>query len=130
MAGAILVASLGISAAILLFLYYKVTDRSDGKHYAMQVILLSFLLGIILLLGKVAIDYEDNCAWNVANSTRVNGVDIYNYTYTCSENTNNTARTFYNITLWITRLVAIYLLMTFAFELIAYFGLVKRGGQS
>jgi hypothetical protein len=82
---------------------------------------------VVVLLGKVGVDYEDNCSWLVNNSTTSGATTSYNYVYDCSENTNSTASTFYGVTVWIARLTAAYLLLTFAFELITYFGMIKKG---
>lgn len=134
MSGTILVAALGICSALLLFLFFKLGDEqkeeSGWTKYPLQIIILGFLLGMIVLLGKATLDYNDNCAWLVNNSTSLsNSTTSYQYSYSCSTNTNTTASAFYQLTLWIMRLVTAYLVLAFAFELILYLGWWKKGGK-
>jgi hypothetical protein len=129
MAGSILVASLGIIAAVLCFLFWKLSEENSGeKRFPLQVIIFGFLLGVIVLLGKASVDYEDNCSWLVDNSTTVGDTTTYGYSYQCSENTNTTATTFYSVTLWIMRVTTLYLFFSFAFELFQWFAWRKKGG--
>lgn len=128
MAGTILIASLGVIAAILCFLFWKLSDEENGNRFPLQVIIFGFLLGVIILLGKAAIDYEDNCSWLVNNSTTVGDVTSYEYSYQCSPNPNSTARILYEVTLWITRITTLYLFFAFAFELFQWFAWRKKGG--
>jgi hypothetical protein len=129
MAGTILVGALAIVAAILCFLFWKLSQEIDSKYgYALQIFVFAFLLGVIMLLGKVSLDYKDNCSWLVSNSTISGSTTSYSYSYTCSTNTNNTARIFYEVTLWLTRIVMTYLFLAFAFEMINYFAWQKKGG--
>lgn len=129
MAGSILVASLGLIAAILLFLFWKLSEETGNNYkYPLQIMMFGFLLGVIVLLGKVAVDYEDNCSWLVNNSTTSGATTSYQYTYACSENPNNTARTFYSVTVWIARIVTIYLFFAFVLEVMNYFAWKKKGG--
>jgi ABC-type thiamin/hydroxymethylpyrimidine transport system permease subunit len=130
MSGGVIVASLGVVGAILAFMFFKLGEREDGKHYALQVIILAFILGVVVLLGKTSVDYQDNCSWLVSNSTSVGFTTNYHYSYECSDNTNNTATSFYKITLWVTRLIALYLLLTFVFELFSFYDFKKRGGEN
>lgn len=131
MSGTVLVASLIGVALILVYLAIKLTERDSSGigDYAILILLIGFLLGILLLLSKTAVDYEDNCGWLVNNSTVTGNTTSYNYAYTCSENTNNTATTFYNLTLWIVRLVTAYVIIGFFFQLFNYFGWWKKGGK-
>jgi len=122
MSGSIILGCLVGVALILLALYYSLRDSSGDSHYALKVILLGFLLGIILLIGKVAIDNNTNCSWLVNNSTTVGSTSSYNYVYTCEANDSTVANTLYNMSLWVMRLVSAYLILVFAFDVISYFG--------
>lgn len=114
-------------AGILLVMFYLMRDSSGSAKYALQVILLSFLLGIVVLIGKLAVDNSTPCAWLVANSTVVNSTQTsYDYSYTCGVSNSSVSSTFYSITLWVMRLTAAYLILVFAFELIEYFGSEKK----
>jgi len=129
MSGGVLVASLSIVAFILLFLYWKLSDEDGGSNrYPLQVIVFAFLLGIILLLGKVSVDYKDNCSWLVSNSTVSGSTTSYGYSYTCSTNVEKTANLFYDITLWIVRIITIYVFLIFAFAVMNFFAWKKKGG--
>lgn len=128
MGGAILVTSLLGVAAILLIIY-QVLDRKSENQYAFKVILFAFILGIILLLGKTSVDYSNHCELLLANATVAGSITTYDYGYFCIENTNTTALTFYEITLWIARILIAYLVFAFAFEAIQYFGWWNRGGK-
>lgn len=131
MAGSILVASLIGVALILVYLAIKLTERDSSGlgDYAILIILIGFLLGILLLLSKSAVDYEDNCGWLVTNSTTSGSSTNYSYDYVCEENPNTTANTFYNLTLWVVRLVIAYVIIGFFFQLFEYFGWWKKGGK-
>ena len=128
MSGTILVASLSVIAAILCFLFWKLSEETGGGRFPLQVIIFGFLLGVIVLLGKVAVDYEDNCAWLVTNSTLSGATTSYGYEYSCSENTNSTASVFYSVTVWIARVTTLYIFFAFAFELFEWFAWRKKGG--
>ena len=131
MAGSILVASLIGVALILVYLAIKLTEKEDSGlgDYAILIILIGFLLSILLLLSKTAVDYKDNCNWLVNSSTTNGSTTNYNYNYTCSTNTENTATTFYKLTLWVVRLVMAYVIIGFFFQLFQYFGWWKKGGK-
>lgn len=129
MSGTILVGCLAVVAAVLCFLFWKLGQDIDNKYsFALQIFVFAFLLGIIVLLGKVALDYNDHCSWLVSNSTTAGALTSYEYVYDCSENTNNTATIFYDVTLWLGRIVVTYLFLAFAFEIINYFAWRKKGG--
>lgn len=128
MSGSILIGSLAVIAAVLCFLFWKLSEENGNSRFPLQVIIFGFLLGVIVLLGKAAVDYEDNCAWLVSNSTSTGATTSYNYTYQCSENTNATAPILYRITTWIVTVTTLYLFFAFAFELFQWFAWRKKGG--
>ena len=132
MSGAILINSLAIVGAMLLILFFKLNDAEDKKHFLLQLLILGFVLGIILLAGKTALDYKDDCSWLVNNSTTSGSTSTYEYAYTCHTNTNTTANTFYNVTVWVMRIFAVYMLIYFFYEVAVYFGIiggVKEDGK-
>lgn len=110
-----------------MILFFKLNSTEDNKHFLLQLLLLGFVLVIVVLIGKAALDYKDDCSWVVANSTTSGGYDIYNYNYQCHTNDKTTADTFYKITLWIMRIVAIYIFLYFVYEVLVSFGLI--GGR-
>ena len=131
MSGGILVASLGISSFILLILFLKLgeeQEKAEGwTRYPLQIILFGFLLGILLLLGKASYDYKDNCSWLVNTSITSGNQSNYTYAYTCSTNTQNTASAFYDITVWVLRIVIAYIFFAFAFSFIGHLKDLKEG---
>jgi hypothetical protein len=61
------------------------------------------------------------------NYTSVGGnITDMNYSFECPNNPPNTAGTFYKTTLWIMRVTFIYLFIYYFYELMSYFGLIKR----
>ena len=126
MSEAILLSGLAIVGAMLLILFLALRDTDLGGVYALQIVLIAFLLGIIVMIGKVGVESYDHCSWLVANSSSSGNTTSYGYTWTCEANTNSTATTFYESTLWVMRLVSAYLVIAFAFETIAYFGGKKK----
>lgn len=126
MSEAILLAGLTIVAAIILVIFITLRNSEAVGLYALQIILIGFLLGIIVMIGKVSIEGYDHCSWLVVNSTTSGSTTEYSYDYLCDVNTNSTAGTFYEITLWIMRLTTAYLILAFAFEAIEYFGGKKK----
>jgi hypothetical protein len=135
-----IVLALGIVGAILVFLFNSLRDSEGETHYALQIIVLGFLLWVIILLGKAAVDYNNTCVSGISNQTTVynylednvtinNTLVLNNYSEICFESGYSTATSLLKATLWITRLTALYLILSFAFELINYLGWWKRGGK-
>ena len=129
MSGTVLIGALSAIAAILLVLFFRLGDNDEGKHYILQVLFLGFIIGVIVLIGKTAIDYKDNCAWLVSNSSLSGATTLYEYTYECSENTNNTASILYQVCLWIFSITVIYIFLYYFYEVFNYFKIKRRGGE-
>lgn len=130
MSGVILINALGILAAILILLFFKLSDADDKKHFLLQILFLGFIMIIVVLIGKSAVDYKDNCAWLVKNDTLTGNTTSYTYDYICDPDTNGTADTFYKVTVWIMRITGIYLFLYLLVESILAFGKWKRGDQN
>ena len=125
MSGLTLVASLGIVGLLVALLMFKL-DSQDNKHIFLQVIFISFLLGIVVLLGKASLDYNDNCGWLVSNETVEGNSTIFANNYVCNTNTNTTANTFYQWTVWIMRVTFVYMIAYFIYELLVYAGFITK----
>lgn len=132
MGGSVLIGGLGIALAVFVAIFYKLSQNEDEGfgHFALQILFLGFIMGGLVLVGKATLDYKDNCAWLVSNSTTSGTTTNYNYTYECSENTNNTSTTFYKSTLWVMIITSIYLLVYFAVKIFYWMADVKRGGAA
>lgn len=122
-----LIMGLAVVAGILCFLFWKLGQDPDKKHFLLQVLFLSFIVFVIVLLGKASYDYKDNCSWLVANSTSSGSTTSYEYTYECDANDNATHSSFYNLTTWIMRIVVIYLFLYYSYEVFMYFS--SRGKE-
>lgn len=128
MSGLTLVVGLGIVGLLLMLLFFKLGEgEGERSHWILQVLMLGFIVGVMVLIGKATMDDQDNCSW-LTNSTTVTGnTTSYTHVYTCNDNANNTARTFYDVTVWILRIVGIYILLYFAWSAFNYLNLWKRG---
>lgn len=103
-----------VFACILVYMFFKLKESdNDGEgdvgSAVIRLLIISLLVGSILVIGKVALDDYNNCAWLVSNSTVSGSVTSYGYDYTCSVNSNNTAQIFYQVLLWFARFIGIYL---------------------
>ena len=126
MSGTILIASIGVVSLIVVLLFFKLGENPDKNHYILQILFLGFIVGLIFLLGKSAIDYKDNCSWLVNSSSTTGSTTTYSYSYNCSTNTNNTANVFFEACNWIFRVTIAYILIYWFVEIWKYFT-VKRG---
>ncbi len=115
-----LLIGLGIVIAILIYMFFRMGEQKDEKgaarHFILQIIILVFVFVGLLLIGKVALDDQDFCAWNVANSTTSGVTTSYEYDYECSDNTNTTAVTFYKALTYFIIIVAFYVLVYVLWE--------------
>lgn len=129
-----LISGLAVVAVILLILFIIIRQLDLGNgtttQYmimnALQLILIGFVLGIVVMVGKVGVESYDNCSWLVLNSTTSGNMTSYGYDYQCETNTNGTASLFYQMTLWMMRLITLFMILAFAFDTIQYFGEQKK----
>ena len=121
MSGIVLIAGLVGVGLLLLLLFFKLSDGDNKKHFILQLIFLSFIMFVIVLIGKTSIDYKDNCEWLVDNTTTVGNFTSYNHSYTCNTNSTTTSSTFYQLTLWLMRITFVYLFLFMAIWIFEYF---------
>lgn len=128
-----LLVALGIFGFMLLFMFFKLrSDGQESEHFLLQLLVLGFLLGVFVLIGKVGLDDKDFCSWNVANSTVSGDVTVYDYDYECSTNTKTTSTNFYSLITWLIRCVVIYVVLFFFYDLtkrLGWIGGKKRGEE-
>lgn len=103
-----------VFACILVYMFFKLKEsdsngEGDVGSAIIRLLIISLLVGSVLVIGKVALDDYDNCAWLVSNSSVSGSLTSYSYDYTCSVNTNTTAEIFYEVLLWFARFIGIYL---------------------
>ena len=122
-----LVVAIGIATTILVLLFAKFGSNEEEKHPFLQLILLFFIVGGLLLLGKAGLDHKENCEWLNTNSTVTGNTTSYNYSYTCSSLNKNTANVFYESMTWFLRILAIYVFLYFMWEILKFFNLIGGG---
>ena len=118
----------GIGLFLLIYMFFKFNrfnDSQQGKnHFLLQLIILFFILAGFVLLAKATIDVQNDCSFQVTNST-VSGSDYtYNYDYVCQETTTSTATIFYKIMLWFVRIFSFYILIYIFYEVMKYWGVI------
>ena len=128
--------AIGIVAFLFAYFLFKLREQGSiddaaGKqslfsHFPLQILLLFFFVGALLLVGKVAVDNSDPCAWLPMNATVNGSVTTYDYDYFCEDSPYNTATIFYGLTLWFARLMGIYLVLYFTWKTLAYFNIIIR----
>lgn len=133
MSGVILISALAIQCAVLVAVFFKLSDRGDEEtgfgHFALQILFLGFIVASLVLAGKAAYDYKDNCDWLVNSSNTVGASTSYTYEYTCNTNTSKTALTFYDMSVWIMRITILYLFLFFSYKVFMWFKVQKRGKE-
>lgn len=126
-----LLMALGIFGFMLLFMFFKLrSDGQESEHFLLQLLVLGFLLGVFVLIGKVGLDDKDFCSWNVANSTVSGDTTVYVYDYECSTNNKTTSTSFYTLITWLIRCIVIYIILFFFYDLAKRLGWIsgkKRG---
>lgn len=125
MSASILLGAIALVAFLLVYLMVKL----DEGLYPVKILLLFFFFGSLLLMGKVTLDNNDYCSWNVANSTVSGSTTTYEYERECATNEHTTAFTFYNGLTWFVRIISILLFVFFIYKVLEYFGfIVPKGG--
>ena len=128
----------GIVTFLLLILLWKLDGgkREDGgngnTHVLLQILLLGFILAGIVVIGKASLDDSGKvCDWlvNSTNLNTVTNVTSYTYDYSCVSTSEGTGQTFYKLTVWIMRLIGIYILCYLVYVVLVYFGYIgqKKG---
>lgn len=135
-----LVVGIGIVTFIAAYMLFQLGQRPDdesnkegneqsnknysgtGKHFLLQLLLLFFIAGGVLLIGKAGID--QTCDVVVVNETVSGNTTINSYDQQCFDNQASTALTFYKGTLWFVRLLFAYVFFYFLYEVLVYLGWV------
>jgi len=122
---------------LLLLLFMKLGDSKkdeNGKekntHVLLQVLILGFILATFVIIGKASFDDGDkSCAWLVNQSISSGNSSTYSYEYNCVSTDTTTSFTFYQLTVWIMRIIGIYMFCYLAYVVLVYFGYVgdKKG---
>jgi hypothetical protein len=120
-----LIIGMGIVGFLLAYLFYQGEDKT---HLLLRILMLGALFGIFVLIGKAGLDADTSCEL-VVNSTLVeDNLTIFSYDPVCYQITSsNTASTFYKVTLWIVRLISLYLVIYFIYEVFKWFAKIISG---
>lgn len=120
-----LILALGIVGFLVAYLFFQ---NKEDNHVALRILMLGVLFGIFILLGKAGIDSTTECE-PVLNQTVVNNLTTtYSYDTFCYQKTkSNTASILYKVTLWLVRLLGLYLLVYFIWEFFKWFSQIISG---
>jgi len=142
---------------ILSYLFIKLGER-DGTHFVLQLLILGFIMGVLLLVGKATIDANCEMKLNETKSIYEYGDNFTDYhwdsyipedypifhpnddtaflfhvdtTYHYAKvcETDNTENTFYKLMLWFNRIVVAYIILYFIYEVLIHFGKIGRMGK-
>lgn len=125
----VLMAGLGIVGFLLAYLFFNFgKDEISQKHYLLRLLLIGCLFGVFVLIGKVGLDSGVTCELVVNNTYENNTIINYEYERVCFDNTDaSTGLTFYNLTLWIVRLISSYILIYLFYEIFMYMRKIISG---
>lgn len=125
----------GIVTFLLLLLFWKL-DGSKGEngekksnHVLLQILLLGFILAGFVIIGKASLDDSGSvCSWVVNTSAYNASTDVttYNYSYNCVDSNVGIGLTFYNLTVWIMRIIGLYIFLYLVYVVLTYFGYLSN----
>jgi hypothetical protein len=113
----------------LIYMFFRLGDKAEdgNNHFPLQLLMLFLILSCFTLIGKVTLDDQDFCSWNVINSTTNGATTTYGYDYQCETNPNSTADIFYKTSLWIFRLVSAYVIIYLMYYVLRWINDIVRG---
>ena len=146
-----LIFGLGMVLLVLAYLFIKLGEK-EQSHMVLQLLLLGFMVGCFIIIGKAGID--SNCNIELVNTSETyvyggnfsgsihwdekhaslhpefNPADdpIYLFhretTYNYDEvcEDDNTETIFYNFLLWLSRIIIAYIIIYYIYEVLKYFG--------
>jgi hypothetical protein len=120
-----LIIGMGIVGFLLAYLFFQGEDKT---HLLLRILMLGALFGIFVLIGKAGLDSNTSCELLVNASVVDGNSTSFTYEPVCYQITqSNTASIFYNITLWIVRLISLYLVIYFIYEVFKWFARILSG---
>lgn len=99
-----------VGGGILSFIFIYTMFKLENVHFGWKIVLIFFSAISMLIMGQAAVDQQDNCSWNVVNSTTVGSTTTYGYDYQCLSG-DNLNLNFYRLTLWHLSLLSLYVLL-------------------
>lgn len=120
---------IGLVTFALIYMFFRLGDKAEegNNHFPLQLLMLFLILSCFVLIGKVTLDDQNFCSWNVVNSTTNGATTTYGYDYQCESNPNTTALTFYKTSLWIYRLVMLYVVGYIIYYILRWLGIIAGG---
>ena len=152
----LLLLSVLVTIIILLVLFVKLGDSDKTEHWVLQFLVLGFIVGLVIIVGKIGLDSNQICNWNMNDTSTVNNYTFgcynstghliynlsnctanaeplllnsytnYSITYDCETSSSQTGFTFYKTILWFVRVVAAYIIIFFIVEIYRFFWLKNR----
>jgi len=122
-----LLIGIALVMGLLMILLFKLrsSESPDGSnHFLLQILILFFIVGGIILMAKATLDVQDPCSWNVINSTTSSLTTSYAYEYQCSPNTHNTSLLFFKSVIWFAGLMMLYIVLFFIYQVLKFIGWV------
>jgi len=145
-----LLVGIGIVLFVLTYLFIKLGEK-DNPHIYLQLLLLGFMVGLFIIVGKAGIDancemklnnteeiykYGDNFTgyhWDYDyDSPKPNTAPFlfhkyidYNYIEVCED--DNTEVIFYKFLVWISRIIVAYIIIYYLYEVLKYFSIIGGG---
>lgn len=101
----------GIISALLLWL----TLALDKEYWLYKLIVFTFFLSSLLIIGQTVNNGSDYCEWTVVNSTTSGSTTTYEHDYLCENNNNTTNNTLYQLITWFITITWIVVFFFFLF---------------
>jgi hypothetical protein len=121
-----LIIGLGIVGFLIAYLFFQ--SKDEKEHLLLRILLLGILFGVFVLIGKASLDSTTQCSLELNQTVTDGNTTNYSYAPICySVTENTTALTFYKVTLWIVRLISLYLLVYFIWHVWKWFSAIISG---
>jgi hypothetical protein len=124
----ILVAGVGVSCFLLLYLAFRCLDK---EHVLWRLLTVFFVLFMITIIGKIGHDSGTYCQLYVENTTVVGDTTTLGYAEHCFTENSLTYLTFFKVTQWIIRAFAAYIFIYYSYIGAQYLmqqAKIKKGG--
>ena len=122
----ILIVGLGLVAFLLLYLSFKL-DSEDKGQKALKFFTVCFVIFLLALIPKVAVDNEGYCEFVVQNETVYDADNRTDFAYDriCVSNPNATTSIFFTSYMWYIGIFGLWFLVYIIYEVFSY--LIRLG---
>lgn len=118
MGSEILVISVLGFAAIFSYLIINLKSEDEYLNIIFQVLGVGLIIVAALFLPKISIDEQNYCVTVAENATVTGSQTSYDYTRLCFDNTSGTPTLFYVFSLWVVRIIALFMFVYFIIYLL------------